>query len=179
MNRRKPRIVTVLGDPAGIGPELVGRLLADPTTTAHADILLLADAGELERGMDLAGQRTAVHPITDLDHADFTRTPANTPLLLDFRGDTRGPFQRGVSTAEGGRYSLDTLALGLDAVRRGHADAMLFAPLNKHSLHLAGMRASDELHWFAQQLEFDGPVCEFNVLDGLWTARVPPRPPGR
>ena len=32
MNSRKPRIALVLGDPAGIGPELVARLLADPAT---------------------------------------------------------------------------------------------------------------------------------------------------
>ena len=172
MNQRKPRIVTVLGDPAGIGPELVGRLLADPATCTQADIVLLADAGELERGMDLAGQRTPVQRVAGLDEVDFARAPAHTPLLIDYRGDTRGAFQRGVSTAEGGRYSLDTLALGLQAVQRGVADAMLFAPLNKHSLHLAGMKTSDELHWFAEQLHFDGPVCEFNVLDGLWTSRV-------
>jgi len=172
VNKRKPRIVTVLGDPAGIGPELVGRLLADPATSAQADLLVLADAAELQRGMDLAGQRTAVQRVASLDDADFSRAPANTPLLVDFRGDTRGEFQPCVSTAAGGRYSLDTLALGLDAVRRGRADAMLFAPLNKHSLHMAGMRTADELHWFAEQLEFDGPVGEFNVLDGLWTSRV-------
>ena len=113
MNKRKPRIVTVLGDPAGIGPELVGRLLADPATSAQADLLVLADAAELQRGMDLAGQRTAVQRVASLDDADFSRTPTDTPLLVDFRGDTRGEFQRGVSTAAGGRYSLDTLALGL------------------------------------------------------------------
>ena len=172
MNPRKPRIVTVLGDPAGIGPELVGRLLADPATCTQADIVLLADAAELERGMDLAGQRTAVHRVAGLDEVDFARAPAHTPLLIEHRGDTHCAFQRGVSTAEGGRYSLDTLALGLQAVQRGVADAMLFAPLNKHSLHLAGMKTSDELHWFAEQLNFDGPVGEFNVLDGLWTSRV-------
>jgi 4-hydroxythreonine-4-phosphate dehydrogenase len=172
MNKRKPRIVTVLGDPAGIGPELVGRLLADPATSAQADIVMLADANELHRGMDLAGRRTPVHRVASLAEIDFTRAPADTPLLVDYRGDTHGAFQRGMSTAEGGRYSLDTLALGLQALQRGIADAMLFAPLNKHSLHLAGMRTTDELHWFAEQLKFDGPVCEFNVLDGLWTSRV-------
>jgi 4-hydroxythreonine-4-phosphate dehydrogenase len=172
MNKRKPRIVTVLGDPAGIGAELVGRLLADPATTAQADVVLLADAGELQRGMELAGQRTPVHSIAGLDDADFTRTPPNTPLWIDFRGETRGPFPRAVSSAEGGRYSLDTLNLGLQALKHGCADAMLFAPLNKHSLHMAGMRTADELHWFAEQLQFHGPVCEFNVLDGLWTSRV-------
>jgi 4-hydroxythreonine-4-phosphate dehydrogenase len=166
MNPRKPRIATVLGDPAGIGPELVGRLLADPASTAQADILLLADAGELQRGMELAGQRTTVQPIAGLDDADFTRAPPNTPLLIDFRGDTRGPFPRSVSSAEGGRYSLDTLALGLQAIQRGRADVMLFAPLNKHSLHLAGMRTPDELHWFAEQLDFHGPCASSTCSTG-------------
>ena len=57
--------------------------------------------------------------MTGLDAVDFTRGPVGTPLLIDYRGDTRGAFQRGVSTAEGGRYSLGTLALGLQAVQRG------------------------------------------------------------
>jgi 4-hydroxythreonine-4-phosphate dehydrogenase len=169
---RKPRIVVVLGDPAGIGPELVGRLLADPATSATADLLLIADRDELQRGMDLAGRRSAVQQVADLGDAADARAPAGVPLLLDCRGDTQGAFERGVPTVAGGRYSLDTLKMGLTALQRGRADAMLFAPLNKHSLHLAGMQTNDELHWFAEQLRFDGPVCEFNVLDGLWTSRV-------
>ena len=102
MKQRKPRIVTVLGDPAGIGPELVGRLLADPATSAQADIVLLADTHELERGMDLAGRRSAVHRVASLADVDFSRSPAHVPVLVDCRGDTRGAFERGVSTAEGG-----------------------------------------------------------------------------
>ncbi|MGH9356090.1 MAG: 4-hydroxythreonine-4-phosphate dehydrogenase PdxA, partial [Terriglobia bacterium] len=45
-------------------------------------------------------------------------------------------------------------------------------PLNKSSLHMAGMTSADELHWFAGQLGYRGPVCEFNVMDGFWTSRV-------
>ena len=169
---RKPRVATLLGDPAGIGPELIGRLLTDPATLAQADLLLIGDAAELQRGMDLAGQHTPVHEVASIDQARFTSGPVGVPRLVNFRGATSGPFVRNASSAAGGRYCLDTLALGLQAVQHGHADAMLFAPLNKHSLHLAGMHTSDELHWFAEQLGYQGPFCEFNVLDGLWTSRV-------
>ena len=55
----KPRIALVLGDPAGIGPELVARLLADPCTLKMANILLIADSKEVTKGMRLAGQHTA------------------------------------------------------------------------------------------------------------------------
>lgn len=169
MTQRKPRLAVVLGDPAGIGPELVGRLLADPGTAAAADILLIADKGELERGMDLAGACTPYLQAPSIEQADLTQAK---PVLVDFRGATEGAFERSVSTAKGGRYCLDTLSLALDAKRHGVVDAILFAPLNKHSLHMAGMKSNDEMHWFVEQLGFDGPVCEFNVLDGLWTSRV-------
>jgi len=169
MSSRKPRIALVLGDPAGIGPELVARLLADSATSAAADLLLIADRAELERGMDVAGQRTPYVIADSIDSADFSQ---GKPVLVDYRGATQGPFERAVATAKGGRYCLDTLSVALDAVKRGLADAIVFAPLNKHSLHEAGMRTSDELHWFVERLGFDGPVCEFNVLDGLWTSRV-------
>ena len=169
MTQRKPRLAVVLGDPAGIGPELIGRLLADPGTAAAADLLLIADKSELERGMELAGARTPCLQAASIEQADLTQ---GKPVLVDFRGATQGNFERSVSTAQGGRYALDTLAMALDAHHKGLVDAILFAPLNKHSLHMAGMKSNDEMHWFVEQLGFTGPVCEFNVLDGLWTSRV-------
>ncbi len=170
---RKPRIAVVLGDPAGIGPELVARLLAQPETTTRADLLVIADPDELRRGMDVAGQHTPCCEIESLAHLDLREQSATgRPVILPFLGTNPAGFVRGVSTAEGGRYSLRTLGLALDAVSQGHADAILFAPLNKHSLHLGGMETSDELHWFAQQIRHEEPVCEFNVLDRLWTSRV-------
>ena len=57
-------------------------------------------------------------------------------------------------------------------VKEGKVGAIVFAPLNKTSLHLAGMNEEDELRWFAKQLDFHGTTSELNVLDGLWTARV-------
>ncbi|HLB77898.1 MAG TPA: 4-hydroxythreonine-4-phosphate dehydrogenase PdxA [Candidatus Dormibacteraeota bacterium] len=165
----KPRIALVLGDPAGIGPELVARLLADPAAALSAELLLIADRAELDHGMAVAGCRTSYVLAKSLKEADFSE---GLPVLVDYRGHTEGPFERATASVKGGRYCLDTLSMALQATRHGLTDAILFAPLNKHSLHKAGMRTSDELHWFADQLGFDGPVCEFNVLDGLWTSRV-------
>ncbi|TFZ02671.1 4-hydroxythreonine-4-phosphate dehydrogenase PdxA [Ramlibacter henchirensis] len=165
----KPRLAVVLGDPAGIGPELVARLLAEPGVREAADLLLIADRNELEQGMQVAGLRTPYAVAQSAQSADFT---AGLPVLVDYRGGTTGPFVRAQASAQGGRYCLDTLSRALEATRQGHADAILFAPLNKTSLHEAGMHTSDELHWLAEQMAFTGPVCEFNVLDGLWTSRV-------
>lgn len=165
----KPRLAMVLGDPAGIGPELVARLLSDPDARTRADILLIADRDELERGCRLAGSRFPFATIAS--PADFA-PESGTPQLYEYRGDARPPFARAQETANGGRYSLDTLGAALDATTQGLTEAVVFGPLNKTSLHLAGMGHNDELHWFAERLGHAGPFCEFNVLDRLWTSRV-------
>jgi len=165
----RPRIALVLGDPAGIGPELVARLLARAATRDAADVLLIANEAEVEAGMQVAGETFGY---VCVDTPELARRFRNGVVLLRCGTRPEAGFRRGESSAEAGRYSLETLRAALDAVQAGIADAIVFAPLNKHSLHLAGMRTSDELHWFARQLAFEGPVCEFNVLGKLWTSRV-------
>lgn len=165
----KPRLAIVLGDPAGIGPELTARLLSDVDVRARAEVLLIADRDEVERGCRLAGSSFPYEAIGS--PADFGPT-GGTPRLYEYRGDARPPFARAQATPNGGRYSLDTLAAALDATTRGVTEAVVFGPLNKTSLHLAGMGHNDELHWFAERLGYTGPFCEFNVMDRLWTSRV-------
>lgn len=60
----------------------------------------------------------------------------------------------------------------MDMANRDEVDAIVFTPLNKTSLHLAGMNEMDELHWFAKYFKHDDFHCEINVIEGLWTARV-------
>lgn len=51
-------------------------------------------------------------------------------------------------------------------------DAICFALLNKHAMKQAGLAFEDELRFFADYLGVRAYVCELNVLDGLWTARI-------
>ncbi len=161
-----PRIAMVLGDPAGIGPEIAAKLLAEEQNRAKAAVLLVADREELAEGMRIAGVRFAV-------------PEANAPVpepgrvsLWNFRGRAQPPFERGRPTANSGRYALDTLRECLRLAQEGQVDAICFAPLNKSALHMAEMGHADELHWFAEVLGHKGAVSEFNVCDGLWTCRV-------
>ncbi|WP_097302421.1 4-hydroxythreonine-4-phosphate dehydrogenase PdxA [Pseudomonas chlororaphis] len=165
----KSKIAMVLGDPAGIGPELIARLLSDAKVRQQAQVILIADEAEMRRGMDIAGQTFPYRQVNSLEQLEFVD---DTPLFYDFRGLAVSEFPRSEASAVGGRYSLDTLAVALRLTESGATDALLFGPLNKTSLHMAGMAHNDELHWFAELLDFHGPFCEFNVLDNLWTSRV-------
>ncbi len=154
-----PKVALLLGDPAGIGSELVAKLLADPAG-CQAEITLIGNVDELEAGMDIVGIKPAVG-----DPA-----PRGRLRLIEHRGS--GGWKRATESAASGHYIFETLRIALDLARKGEVDALCFGPLNKTSLHLAGMTHEDELRWFADELGYHGPTSELNVLDELWTSRV-------
>src|SRR6266702_2091284 len=102
MNSMKPRIAVLLGDPAGIGPELIARLLAKAENRARADLLIIGDRRELETGMEIAGQRFD-YDVVKSAGAAFTQP--GTPSLIDFRLPDDAPYARAACTERGGRYS--------------------------------------------------------------------------
>ena len=85
---------------------------------------------------------------------------------------SRAPSRSGRRAKPGGVIVWIRLRLRFLWRRAGKVDGIAYAPLNKTSLHLGGMKSNGELPWFAEQLGHTGPSCEFNVLDDLWTSRV-------
>src|SRR4051812_12988939 len=167
----KPVVALTLGDPAGIGPELIARLLADPATCAQANVVLAGDRWLWEEGQRIAGVQVptpGVRSFADVRARDNAAQPAFLALETIRPDDVR----RGEARAAGGKSALQVLDACMDAALDGHIDAICFAPLNKYALKLGGMKHEDELHHFAQHLGVTGYFCEFNTLDQLWTSRV-------
>ena len=87
----------------------------------------------------------------------------------------RAPEQNhllGKVSAEAGLYVLGCLRKAIETWQAGKIDAIVFAPLNKQAMKLAGMKQSDELHYFAELLGHEGRVSEINICGKLWTSRV-------
>ena len=53
----RPTIALFPGDPAGVGPELVARLLADGSAARNANVLVVGSRASLRDGMRVAGAR--------------------------------------------------------------------------------------------------------------------------
>lgn len=165
----RPTIALTLGDPCGIGPELVARLMSDKATRESADVVLIGDPWVRNAGQQVAELSFDVHEVDALADATFE---AGVPTLLRQTSVAETDVEVAVESAPAGRSVLHNLDVALELARTGQVDAICFAPLNKHAMHLAGMPYSDELHWFAERLDYTGQVSEFNVLDELWTSRV-------
>jgi 4-hydroxy-L-threonine phosphate dehydrogenase PdxA len=155
--QRLPHIALAIGDPAGIGPEIIVSLLADPSIRDIARVTLIGNEPALEAAAKAMGIAVP--------------TASDWLSIVDWRG-SRGSFQPGVASAENGAFILDALRVGTRLVTEGDADALCFGPLNKGAMRLGGMHEEDEMRWFAKELDYTGTCGEFNVLDRLWTARV-------
>ncbi|SFC64822.1 4-hydroxythreonine-4-phosphate dehydrogenase [Polaromonas sp. OV174] len=171
MNTFKPVVALTLGDAAGIGPELIARLLSQPGVNENANIVLLGDPWLWEQGQATAGLSVTTQPTESLA-AVRTRAEQSQPAFLAV--DTIRPDQVLPSQAQAacGNAVLKVLNLCMDGAQRGEVDAICFAPLNKQAMKLGDLKHEDELHHFAEYLGVTGYFCEFNTLGDLWTARV-------
>jgi 4-hydroxythreonine-4-phosphate dehydrogenase len=165
----KPRIAVLLGDPGGVGPEMAVKLLARQRNLDAARVLLIADPLVLAAGERVAGVKLDA---LRLDSLDTPRFEDGRPSLFarDWMNGTEAVL--GESNEASGRASFEALELATQAVRHGQADAILFAPLNKHSLRLGGLVHEDELRYMQERFAVKGFVCEFNLTGSLWTSRV-------
>ena len=165
----KPRVAVLIGDPCGIGPEITAKVLADKKHTENANVFIIADREQFLAGQKIAGVEVPFSEAGSPEEADFSQ---GAPVLLHHQGPQGCQYIHGQVNVESGRYCLDTLQKALEMAAKGQCDAICFAPLNKEAMHKAGMKYSDELEWFSEELGFSGPTSHINVLKELWTSRV-------
>ncbi len=164
-----PAIALVMGDPCGISPELMAKLLARPGVVDAAALLVIGDIRVLRAGAAVAGVEAPVAVVRDLGAAILGR---GRPVMLDLGHCDPASIRQGEASEAGGAFAMANFKQGLALAQAGTVDAICFTPFNKQALRLAGNPYEDELRLAADVLGWSGPVGEFNVLDRLWNARV-------
>lgn len=167
----KPVVAVTLGDPAGIGPELVAKLLSRADLLRLANVVLVGDRWLWEEGQAIACVKVQTAPVADFAEVR-DRAMLSVPAFLEMDTVQASQVTRSQPGAAAGASVLSVLDRCMDATLAGHIDAITFAPLNKHSMKLGGLKHEDELHHFAQHLGVKSYFCEFNTLNGLWTSRI-------
>lgn len=162
-------IAFLLGDCTGIGPELVAKVLADGKMAEHARLVVVGDARVLQRGIRDAKASFKWNIVEGVPEIDWNN--GSVPLI-DLKNLDPAVFPQGVGSAESGKLTGETLAYAIELAKKGHVDAITFAPLNKKALYDGGWKFRDEHQMFASLLGHKGHFSEMNVLDGQWMTRV-------
>jgi 4-hydroxythreonine-4-phosphate dehydrogenase len=132
----RPIIAITMGDPAGIGPEIIMRSLAHPEVYAACRPLVIGDAGRLLKAAAIVDSTLAVQAVAGpgagrfrcgtVDVVDLNLVPADLPF--------------GQVSAIAGEAAYRFIERASQLVVAGEADAICTAPLSKEALHAAGHR---------------------------------------
>lgn len=171
MSDDKPKVGLLLGDAAGIGPELVVKLLTDPSFDPGADVIVYGDQAVLLREAERMGISLDLQVCDDAAGFDFTN-PAVPFMPAPVEGIDLDALPEGTANAISGGHTMQILGQALDLVVAGKIDAVAYAPMNKKAMNLAGYKFRDGLDFCTSHLGYDGIFSELNILDHLWVARV-------
>ena len=130
----RPTIAITMGDPSGIGPEVIMKALSQPATRAICNALVVGDANRLRKAGRIVGTPVAVDAISDAKHANFA---VNAVQCLDLKlvpDDL--PF--GQVSPAAGEVAYRCIEKAVEVVQAGIAQAICTAPLSKEALHAAG-----------------------------------------
>ena len=164
----KPVVGIILGDPSGIGPELVTKLLVNQITD-KANCILIGERSILEDGEKISGVKTNLTTVKDFEEIDFNN---GSKFFIDTTNGKNRTYKKKIANAESGVSVLEALEYALDLAKEKKIHAINFGPMNKTSLILGGCKYNDEHEFMQEKLGMKEFCCEFNVVDNFWTARV-------
>ena len=168
MTQNKINIAVLLGDPSGIGPELVSKLLTEEISN-KANIVVIGEKNILDSGNKISGYSHNLKFVKNFDEINFQD---GNKFFLDISKGANRNYKLSEVSAESGKTVLDALELALDLAKEKKIDAINFGPMNKTSLIMGGCEYNDEHDFMQAKLEMKEFCCEFNVVDNFWTARV-------
>src|SRR5829696_3765385 len=129
-----PLIAVTMGDPAGIGPEIVARTFADPGFGDEDRSFVVGEPAILRRAIQLLDLPLVVNEISEPEEAAFEPGAVDVLAVGELPEDL--PF--GVLDARAGDAAFRYVERATELASAGRVGAIATAPLNKEAMHLAG-----------------------------------------
>ena len=148
MTSDRPLLAITMGDPAGIGPEVVLKALQDESVYSLCRPLVVGDRRILERAAGWVGAGPAYDAVEDPASG---RYEPGAVTLLDLANAAPDACRPGQVAAAAGRAAVEYVFRACDLVMAGGADAVVTAPLNKEAMNLAGFHFAGHTELLAER----------------------------
>jgi 4-hydroxythreonine-4-phosphate dehydrogenase len=156
----RPLIGVTLGDPAGIGPEIVAKALSDPSAYSVGRPLAIGDRAPLEWAIKSSGLSLAIRPVSEPGQGTYE---LGTIDLLDIATPGIGEIQTGEIQATAGKSAYDAFNTAIELALAQEIDAIATAPLNKEALQLAGSKYLDHTSMLSALTNSPDSLTMFSV----------------
>jgi 4-hydroxythreonine-4-phosphate dehydrogenase len=143
----RPVLGVTMGDPAGVGPEIIARAAAEPAVRAMCRPVVIGAAGPMREALGLIGSPLALHPVArvaDCAWADGTLE------VLDLANVDMAALPRAAVSAAAGAAAYAFIERAVRLAQAGEIEAIVTAPVNKEALAAAGVRHSGHTEILAE-----------------------------
>ena len=164
----KPIIAVTMGDPAGIGPEIVVRALGEAAVRECCQPVVVGDPRIFARAVELVKSPLRVRTVKSSREAGAD--PSTLDILTAGEVDP-ATLTPGKLDARWGHSEAKCVQRAVAAAEAGEVQGIVSAPLNKETFHMAGYTAMDDMTWFQEC--FKSPESyQVGEVAGLWTTPV-------
>ena len=164
-NDDRPIIAISMGDPAGIGPEIIAAALARDQVHRLCRPIVVGDAGVMRNATGYARVNLKVRPITKVSEATFARDGID---VYDLRNVDLTRMELGKVSAMAGNAAFAAVRTMIELAQSGAVAATVTAPIHKEALAAAGHNFPGHTEIFAH---FTG-TSDFTMMLAAGTLRV-------
>ena len=172
MAEKKPMIAVPIGDPAGVGPEIVAKACALEKVNDAANVIVIGDRQVMEKAISIVGADLKINVVEKPADGDYRFGILN---LIDLDNIDQSQFSYGVVQAMCGKAAFAYIKKSIELAMNGEADAVATTPINKEALHAAEVP-------FIGHTEIFGALTNTPVsrralqLSGAWASQRGPWP---
>lgn len=136
-NALKPRILITMGDPCGVGPEILVKAFMEANLYEYCSPVVIGSSRALQRAIELLGAGLSLQEISSLANPGYCDRPDQIPILSP-RNLSAVDLAYGHPTKSTCKAVIEYIETAVHAVSMGNADALCTCPIHKAHLHRHG-----------------------------------------
>lgn len=156
----KPLIAVTMGDPAGVGPEIVAMSLASAEVTDVADCVVVGDKKVMENAIRITGSDLTVNVIGKPADGNYEPGVLN---LIDLGNVDMDQFEFGKVSGMCGKAAYDYIAKSIELANAGEVDAVSTTPINKEALKAGEIHFIGHTEIFGALTGTEDPLTMFET----------------
>ena len=157
---KKTLIAVPIGDPAGVGPEIVAKSVASEEVFEAADCVIVGDKTIIENAIKIVGVDLTVHVISEAEEGDYRKGILN---LIDLGNVDMAKFEFGKVNGMCGKAAYEYIAKCIELANEGKVDAVATTPINKESLRAGGINYIGHTEIFGALTGTEDPLTMFET----------------
>lgn len=159
---KKPYIGVPMGDPAGIGPEIVVKSLVEERVNDVCNVVVIGEEKTLKQAMKFTNVDLDINVIENVEDGNYVNGVLN---LIDLKNVDIDNLEMGKVQGMAGRAAFEYIKKATELALEKKVDAIATTPINKEALKAGNVNYIGHTEILADLTKTDDPLTMFQVFD--------------